>query len=691
MAKELAERTRPSVTPTKLIEELEEKWESWAQIRRMADLYWYMAVAFYHGRQRLSIDRETAELLHTPDPEGRVQRTYNWYKKFIRAAQARLLINPAMFATIPSAPDQPSIDAAEVGKKLLQHYWRPSRLGLRQLNDRALQWMITTGTVFKTIHWDPSRGPLTVIPQQEEIVQDVAGEFLPADAPRRRVVRRDIFDDDGQPLVSVQPEGDLSADYLSPFQVVPEPTARCMDDLLECFTHEIVTLGQLHNWFGDKAKKVGEEDVSSRLSSWELHAYDWMAGKGHRDHSEDVHKTVLFKYYARPGIREGKDWERGRWVWWANGVELLNEEPPQFDDHDISWKYTIPLVMYKAENDFDNFWGTSFSYDMMDPCKEYNRFRSLAEESMVKASIPRYQQPMGDTVEDDMLVDVPALVMRYSGSPLQLMEPYHLPDSFMRLMLDTPQTVEQLISQPDVSRGEQLTKSESGFQAQLLIEQSNQVNQPTIDAWNESEALFAQYMLALCQLRLPEKRIIAAFGDNGLPEVLAFKRSQLLSTEVFIIPGTGKLTSESNEQRKALNLWAQKLTSREQTLRSFSLGHDLESGQRDIQIQEQRVKHQIELMKNGIEPQIHEEQDSGLAMSMVFRETLQISFDEQPQEIQQLFGQYLQIMAELHRRRLGAQQPAAAQQPGSPQPTPQPGQPSPARQTGEPSNPAPTI
>ena len=656
-----------------LVDRLEEKFSLWRRQRAAVEHDWLMNIAFDSGHHYLHYpppagDTFLGRLETDPNPEAAVRRVFNYYNKLVNDAVSKLLSNPAVHATLPSTADQDTIYAADVGRRVLQHYERPTKIGLSRLHRAAARWFVVTGEVYEFAFWNRQKG--LQIKRELTELRDVPflSEFASEDQTQERVP---ILDKNGDQAFEVIDIGDLDVTYYNPFQVYPEPSARNLEECLELITTEIVQVGTLRSIpeIADQAKKIDpEEGLDKTLSHWERATYAMLTGWSMKMRWPGA--VVLKRYYARPGV--DTDWPNGKRVWWANGVKLLEKDPPQFVDADVTRQYTIPLVHKKYSEQFDSFHGRTPFSDLRSPQVLMNKMNNILEENMTFSSQQKYWIEPGTTMTPTPS-DIPgqfiAVMTAATGKFPQAWDKWIPPEGMFRMRDSMPLLMEQIVNLVDVARGENLQNTQSGLQAQVLIEQSNRVFNLVVDAWNDGGIKTAQFMLALVQEHAPEDMILSIIGDDRLPMALAFQRSDLTSTDVYIVPGTGVVQSQAALISNSLNFYQAGAITLEEFRSGLNLGHMREI-ERWRSNQENFVSWQIDyMMKNADLPPIMPVQDLTIAFKLVTERILTPKFFDLPQPLQQVFFAYLEAIKSLNMAQqmgagsMGAQQAGPSNQP----------------------------
>src|SRR5690606_16889571 len=117
---------------------------------------------------------------------------------------ARLTENPPILSFLPSTGDRLDAELAEVMDVLFKQKWH--EVGMLDVMDRLVAWLIPGGRAFLKSRIDPTKGPLVPF-QGPGVLQLLGADGAPIRGPDGQLIQREIpdvaFDRDGNPLTQL--------------------------------------------------------------------------------------------------------------------------------------------------------------------------------------------------------------------------------------------------------------------------------------------------------------------------------------------------------------------------------------------------------------------------------------------------------------------------------------------------------
>ncbi len=119
---------------------------------------WVNILAAFHNRTDLQIGSDFMQIQRlTPAQRKDLEEiAVNWVQPHIRTAAAHLQKSRPMINVVPSTTDEPDMQAAKVGDRLLRAEWEEQQMPLHRI-EKAI-WMIATGTGIWHTYFDRNRG-----------------------------------------------------------------------------------------------------------------------------------------------------------------------------------------------------------------------------------------------------------------------------------------------------------------------------------------------------------------------------------------------------------------------------------------------------------------------------------------------------------------------------------------------------
>lgn len=287
----------------------------------IAYLLGYDGIAFNSTlRQFQPINRATAYL-----KKNRIH-----VNKILPAAQnrlARLCKNPPAYDIMPESNSTDDKEAARLSLQILTSMWR--KLSIDKKRIFLYMWVQQCGHAWMKVSWDPTLG---------KEMPDFGFDDMPILNPTQMETIED--------QQKFGYEGDVRCDVFSPFEIFPDPMARCDDDVLESWliTAKVRKLDYFKSQYPEKGRLVKEEDAWLLSAQYEQRINSLNTrGPSSSGLQETMKNSAIemVKYEAR-----SSEYPNGRMIVCANGVLLEDKELPvgeipfrKFDDTIIGGKF----------------------------------------------------------------------------------------------------------------------------------------------------------------------------------------------------------------------------------------------------------------------------------------------------------------------------------------------------------------
>lgn len=380
--------------PAKLWREVMDLKDDGLSARKQHERLWALCWMFYKGDQW----RKPA-----PQPDWNIIRinvgkkpkiTINKILPMVSTRRAHVLKNRPTGIVMPMTIDEEDRNAARVAQDILD-YDRQHLKNWDILDGKLSLAMFVTGNAFKKIYWDPTKGdkkeknryqtdPATGAPMVvPEFIASPAGDLpsefpntvnaqstvLPMDVEAGEPPDNEVMEGEGLvpnldpnaggPViegVEEEPEGDIVIEYVPPEEVIPEPSATCMEDCERLLHRTLKTLKWVKDNYGEAAEDVQPINMKSDRGK-ALAQGAKLFGLTEREVANRV--EVLEAWY-----RPSEDYPEGLHAVWADDKLLAAGPTPEAHEH-------IPFVHYK-EIETDEFWAMSSVSQTIDPQKALN-------------------------------------------------------------------------------------------------------------------------------------------------------------------------------------------------------------------------------------------------------------------------------------------------------------------------------
>ena len=362
---------------------------------------------------------------------------------------ARLCKNPPAYDVMPESDSTDDKEAARLSLQILESMWRKLTIDKKRIF--LYMWVQQCGHAWMKVSWDPTLGK--EMPQFED----------------------DILDPTQIEQVQEQAkfgyEGDVRGDVFSPFEVFPDPMARCDDDVYESWliTAKVRKLDYFKKQYPKKGHLVREEDAWLLSAQYEQRINSLNTrGPSSSGLQETMKNSAIemVKYEAR-----SEDYPNGRMITCANGILLDDKELPvgeipfaKFDDTLIGGKFFSETPVTHAR-------------PIQDQYNETIRRRAEWTRQLLSG---KYSSPRGSGLAQESMNDMSGEVLLYDpvpgaqegGRPVPIEVPMmpewaYTEENNLNLMLN------EIFGLSDVSKGILPSSSIPAIGMQLLTEQDD--------------------------------------------------------------------------------------------------------------------------------------------------------------------------------------------------------------------------
>jgi len=379
-------------------------------------------------------------------------------------------------SVIPSTTDDEDIRAAKMGDSVLKSFWHNDKMRkkVRELGG----WIFGVGNAFLDDQWDKKLGS----PQIGE---------------------------DGK----LYYPGDATVGVWNPFEIVV-PFAALGDTELHRFPWLIKAKFRSLEWIAGRYKNG--DKVAAEVRPGNYTNVNQIMGAFSGTSSSEFPGAMVIELYLQPN----QQFPKGLFLVGANGVVLEKQDYP-FTEYS--------LEHFKAIDVPGVFWGTCDVDQGIGLQKTWNQTISSIDEFNHVCAKGKGLTPRGaklgaapDNSTGEWLEYNPVL-----GRAPEWMRPPNLSPSVTLSLQITKQSLEDLFSQHEVSRGTNKSDIRSGVMAGLLREQDSHGAVPTHAVFEEGLEGVMGRVLKRVQVGYTTERMLKVRGQDGDFEVFAFKGADL--------------------------------------------------------------------------------------------------------------------------------------------------------------------
>lgn len=450
--------------------------------RTATERQWYLNLAFYFGKQNVSIlNPQTAGMgtnmrLYTPPaPYYRVRPVINRIRPTIRHELAQLTNNKPSATITPSSAEDRDMYAAMAGEQIWENLYLDKKL--KFVIRRAVWWALICGNGFIKSYWDESKGPV-------------------------------------DPL-SNAPQGDVEFCSETPFHVlVPDFREEELENqpyLIHAKTYspEMIKM----SYPNLDQKKKGNLDAPNEILE---ESFLNMTGTQALNKQNSV---LALEVWVKPGVHP----------MFPNGAMYTvvgNEIVQNFEGMPYSHgKFPFAKIDHIPGG---KFYSTSSVEDLIPLQKEYNRTRGQITEAKNRMAKPQLVAPRG-SVDASKITTEPGLVIFYTPGfeppkPIPLSPlPQYVLEEVDRILADW----NDISGQHEVSKGQVPPGVTAATAISFLQERDESKLSPTFDSLEEAIEKTARLALIYVKDFWSVERTIKVTGPDGSFDVMAFKGSDL--------------------------------------------------------------------------------------------------------------------------------------------------------------------
>lgn len=587
----------------------------------MFEQQWYMNMSFFFGRQYV-VWRGTNtnspglfSLWEPPAPRWRVRLVANKVRRAVRGELAKKTKEKVRYFVVPETSTDEDAASSRAAMRISEYLF--AELKWETLRRRATFWSLLTGTSFLKTFYSEMELDSSGIPGRVGL--ETVNSF------HMYVPDYQSEDIEAQPYV-------CHAQAKSPEWV--------------------------HNTYGKDVSadvKVGgsllEQKFFGALGLTAMNSQDYI-------------------YVKEMWYKPCRDYPEGAVIIWAgdNLLSFTNYWPYNFGTYPFSKIEAVPS---------GRFFTDSIITDLIPLQKEYNLTRSQLSEARNRMARPQLLAPAG-SIDASKLTSEPGLVIPYKPGftkpePLQLMD---IPQYVINELDRTQRDMDDISGQYEVSKGRTPPGVDSATAVAYLQEENDSIYAPEIATIEEACEKVGKQLLVMVNQFWDIPRKIKVAGENETFETMMFSNADVRgNTDFRVESGSSLPQSRSAKQAFIMEMMDKGYIPPQKGLRYLDL-NETNRLYDEMQTSVRQVQRENIMMKNGTPAVINwfdnvPDHIDGHQTYMRSQE-----FENQPDEIKQIFLQHLQQHVQQFQTQgsVDQQMMGMIPQPGMPQPGPPPGQ-----------------
>ena len=463
---------------------------------------WYINLAFYFGRQNISIldtpgSTRSFKLYTPPAPYYRARPVVNKIRPLIRAEMSKLTAQKPNAFIVPASGDDRDMYAANAGEQIWDSLFRTHNI--HQIIRRAIFWTSVTGNGFIKTYWDEDK-------------PDYASDTM----------------------------GDICLDSVTPFHLF-FPDLKCVDIEDQKYVIHAMNkpVAELELAYGKK--------IELEKTSGDLLEESFSAVMGVEDDKKKAETVLVLEMWVKPG--RCKEMPNGGMISVAGQTVLYYEE---------EWPYMHKQYPFSHIRHVETgkFYGDSTITDLIPLQREYNRTRGQIIESKNRMAKPQLAAEIG-SIDPNKVTSEPGQIIMYRPGfnppmpiPLQGLPSYVLEEQD-RIQND----MDEISGQHEVSRGQVPPGVTAATAISYLQEQDESKLSYTFDSIEECVEKVAYQTLTYVKQYWDTPRMVRITGEDGSFDVLAFQGSDLRdNTDIRVEAGSALPTSRAAKQSFIMDL-----------------------------------------------------------------------------------------------------------------------------------------
>lgn len=491
-------------------------------IRQQMERQWYINMAFYIGRQNVSVIPVSnggnaaagVRLYVPPAPYYRARPVINRIRPIIRNELAKLTAQKPTATIVPSTGEDEDLAAATAGEQIWESIYRAKKID--SVFRQAMMWTLSTGNGFIKTYWDPEK-------------KDKTGGM-----------------------------GDFCYENVTPFHLfVPDMLAEDIED--QPYVIHIQTKSPEYI----KMHYPGVNPVPNVMEASDLLNDSFLQLVGAQDFRREA--VLCYEVWVKPGNVE----------FMPNGgmFTIVGDTVVQFVEGNPYMHQEYPFTKF-GHLPNGRFYCDSVINDLIPIQREYNRTRGQMIEAKNKMAHPQLIAAQG-SIDASKMTTEPGQVIQYKlgypkPEPLPLQNlPNYVMQEVDRLLMD----FEDISGQHQVSKGNAPAGVTAATAINFLQEQDESMLSTTFANIEKGYEKIGYQTLCYVKQYWDVPRMVKITGKDGTFNVMSFAGADLRdNTDIRVEAGSALPTSRAAKQAFLMDLMGQGFIPPEKGLELLDVG-----------------------------------------------------------------------------------------------------------------------
>lgn len=520
----------------RIISWTKDKYQVCKAARQNFERQWYINIAFYLGRQNVSLfplnnaasSAGATRLYVPPVPYWRSRPVFNLIKPAIRTELAKLTAQKPTATIVPSSNDEKDMYAAQAGEQLWESVYRDKKL--KTIFRQSMMWCLTTGNGFVKTYWDPNKRSGT----------ETAPEGL------------------NLPPEKLPPNGDFCFEAITPFHLYfPDMLCDDIEDqpfIIHCTTK---TVDWVHLNYPGLQVTPNVMEASDLMNDSFLN----LVGA-----NQSRNNAVLcYEVWIKPGNVE----------FMPNGgmFTIVGDNVVQMEEG-FSYAHNQYPYAHVKHIPANRFYGDSVIVDLVPIQREYNRSRGQIIENKNRMGHVQIIAQKG-AVDAAKITTEPGQVVQYNlgFQPPVAVPPVNLPPYIMQEIDRLRMDFEDVSGQHDISKGQTPPGVTAATAISFLQEQDETMLSATFQSIEDAYEKIGYQTLCYVKEYWDVPRIVKVVGTDGQFNGMVFKGADIrTNTDIRIEAGSSLPTSKAARQALLMDLMSQGFIPPEKGLELMDMG-----------------------------------------------------------------------------------------------------------------------
>lgn len=531
---------------------------------------WLTNIAYLLGYD-VYYDTQSRQYRPVNNSNGRVLRNRlrcNRILPTIHNRQARLYQNAPKYDVRPEGNSSEDKDAARLSLEVINDVWDKQKIDLKRF--QMLMWTQECGYSFLKASWDSMLGK----PQFDPTTNECVGY-----------------------------EGEIRIDPVSSFEIFQDPMAKTLEDCQYLIQAKVRKLDYFRSHYPERGELVKEEDAWLISAQYEQRINSMSAsGMMFSNTSEQMKNAAIeCAYYERRSLKH----PNGRLVVVANGVLLQDGELPVGE---------IPFVKFDDIVIGGKFMSESLITHLRPIQDQINRTIAKRAEWLNTLLAGKYLAQKGHGLIKEAFTDNSAEILE--ANDIEKIRPVDIPQLPQWAYLEEERLIamfDNIAGIGEISQGRLPSAGIPAIGMQFLQEQDETRLGVITSQHEEAYAQLGTLILKYTQKFVKVPRLLKIAGSGLKYTIKNFMGADIKnSNDVLVIKGSTLPRSKVLRRQEIINAMSQGILGNPQDpklqakiLRAMEWG-DLAEIWTDQAMVDQQISEQVEQIKLGIEPPVHE-------------------------------------------------------------------------------------